>query len=71
VQTFLHVAISKRKQNNSAKNLKKYQNKIVRAITIFIAQDVIDESIISKYNFAIINKKDNCANKLFIFVSKI
>jgi len=36
VQTFLHVAISKRKQNNNTKNLKEYQSKIVCAITIFI-----------------------------------
>jgi len=62
VQTFLHVAISKRKQNNNAKNLKKYRSKIVRTIIVFIAQDIIDKSIISKYNFAIIDRKDNIAN---------
>jgi len=67
---FLHVAISKKKQNNNAKNLKEYWSKIVRAITIFIVQNVTSESIISKYDFAIINKKDSIANKLIIFVSK-
>jgi len=68
---FLHVAISKRKQNNNAKNLKKYRSKIVCAITIFIIQDVTSESIILKHNFVITNRKDNIANKLIIFVSKI
>jgi len=71
VQTFLYVAISKRKQNNNAKNLKEHRSKIVRAIMVFIAQDVTSKLIISKHNFAIINKKDNIANKLVILVSKI
>jgi len=70
VQTFLHVAISKRKQNNNAKNLKEHRSKIVRAIIVFIAQDVTNELIISKYNFAIINRKDSVANKLIIFILK-
>lgn len=68
---FLYIAISKKKQNNSVKDIKEYCNKIICAIAIFIAQFIIDKVIATKYNFVAINKEDKFANKLIIFVLKI
>jgi len=52
------------------KNLKEHRSKIIRAIIVFIAQEVTSKSIISKHNFAISNRKNNVINKLVIFVLK-
>lgn len=71
VQIFLNFAISKKKRdNNNAEDLKKHRSKIVRVITVFTIQDIINKLIFSKYNFVIIDKKDCIADKLFIFVLK-
>lgn len=69
IRKFLHVVILKRKKNNFNKNeIKEHRYKIIRIIIVFITQDIIDQTIITKYDFVIINNK--IFDKLVIFVFK-
>lgn len=70
MQIFLYIAISKRKRDskNNKYKIKIYCNKIVHTIAIFIAQNVISQTIITKYSFAIFENNNKELDKLIVLV---
>ncbi len=66
VQTFLHVAIPKRKRDNDVDGLGEHRSKIVRAMAAFIAQDVTGQSMALEHGFAATDEGDKTTGKLVI-----
>jgi len=64
VQTFLHVAIPKRKRDDYD-DAAEHRDKIVRAMAAFIAQDITGEAMDDEYGFAAIGE-GGLTNKLVI-----